>query len=129
MITIIELEDLARNRMEDARVLYEAGRYDGAFYICGYAVEMGIKKKICMTLGWPGYPSEKEFDKLKFLKTHDLDTLLHFSGVEKQIKEELFSEWSIVISWKPEIRYSSQKQTEKSAKLLLESAEALLSKL
>lgn len=86
---------------------------------------------MCETLGWKGFPStENEFKKLKpLLKIHDLDTLLHLSGVENRIKEEIFTEWSIVASWDPEIRYSSQKQAEQTTKLLLESADTLLKKL
>lgn len=124
------LQTLSRDRLEDARALYEAGRHDGAFYICGYAVELGLKKKICETLGWEGYPStKKEFEKLSSFKIHDLDTLLHLSGVENQIKKEMFTELSIVLSWDPEMRYSAKKQTRQSTKLLLESAETLLKKL
>lgn len=130
MITLLELQNLSRDRLDDAKALYGAGRYNGAFYICGYAVELRLKKKICETLGWEGYPStEKEFSKLKSFKTHDLDMLLHFSGIENQIKSEAFKEWSIVVSWDPEMRYSSQQQTEQSAKLLVKSAEVLLKKL
>lgn len=130
MITISELQKISINRLEDAKALYNSNRYDGSFYICGYAVELGLKRKICMTLGWSGYPNtEKEFSKLKSFKTHDLDMLLHLSGIENLIKKELFSEWSIIISWEPEIRYSAQEQTGRSAKLLLEAAETLLKKL
>ncbi len=130
MITLEDLQRLSRDRLEDAKALYVAGRYDGAFYICGYSIELGLKKKICETLKWEGYPdTKKEFEHLKSFKIHDLDMLLHLSGVENQIKGEVFTEWSIVVSWDPEMRYSSSKQTEQSAKLLLESAETLLKKL
>jgi hypothetical protein len=130
VITLEELQSLSRDRLEDAKILHDARRYDGAFYICGYAVELGLKKKICETLKWEGYPSsEKEFAQLKSFRTHDLEILLHLSGVENQIKGEVFTDWSIVASWDPEIRYSSQKQTEQNAKLLLVSTEALLKKL
>ena len=130
MITLEELQRLSKDRLEDAKALYHAGRYDGAFYICGYSIELGLKKKICETLKWDGYPdTKKEFEYLKSFKIHDLDMLLHLSGVENQIKGEVFTEWSIVVSWDPEMRYSSSKQTEQSAKLLLESAETLLKKL
>jgi hypothetical protein len=58
--------------------------------------------------------------------------LLHFSGIEDQIKvegAEEFAIWSILASWNPEMRYSSQGQTKDSAKLLIESAETFLRKL
>jgi HEPN domain-containing protein len=130
LITLEELQNLSRDRLEDAKVLYMAGRKDWAVYTCGYAVELALKKKICEALRWNGFPSsDKEFEGLKSFKTHSLEMLLHLSGVESQIKEEALMEWSIVASWGPEKRYSSQKQTEQSAKLLLESVETLLKKI
>lgn len=57
MISIVELKNLCTDRLEDATTLFKAGRYDGAFYICGYVVEMGLKMRICRTLGWEGYPN------------------------------------------------------------------------
>ncbi len=124
-LTIDNLEKLIKERLEDAKVLFKAGRYGGAFYICGYAVELGLKKKICITLGWDEYSTSK----CKDLKTHDFEVLLHFSGVEKHIKKSLMSEWSIVMKWNSEVRYSSQAQTEEDVKLLIESTEEILKNL
>lgn len=130
MISLKELEDLCTDRLKDANILYNAGQYDGAFYICGYAVEIGLKRKICMTLGWLGYPnSKKEFENLNSFKTHDLEVLLHLSGVENLMKSKFFSVWSIVISWDPEVRYSSRKQTAQNANAMLIASETLLKNL
>lgn len=130
MISLDELQKLCTDRLEDAKTLFKAERYDGAFYICGYVVEMGLKKKICHTLGWMGYPkTSNEFKNFSSFKTHNLEVLLHLSGIEKKIKEKFLSEWSFVISWDPEIRYTSQKQTSESAELMLTSAETLLKNL
>ena len=131
MITIEELHNLSRDRLEDAKVLYNAGRMDWAVYTCGYAVELALKKKISQHMKWKGYPNtEKELGKLKCLKIHHLDTLLHLSGVEDEIKEGgSFTEWSIIAAWDPEMRYSSEKRTKDSAKLLLDVVERLLKKI
>jgi HEPN domain-containing protein len=132
VITIEALENLSRDRLEDAKVLNQAGRRDWAVYTCGYAAELALKKKICETLRWKGYPNtEKEFSQLKSFKTHDLDLLLHLSGVEDQIKngEEALTEWLIIASWNPEVRYSLEKQIEERVKLFLKAVEALLKKL
>ncbi len=131
MITVEELQALSKQRIEDAKLLFDSGRLDWARYTIGYAIELALKKRICETLRWKGYPNTKnEFEGLKSFKTHDLDMLLHLSGIEHEIKEgEVFAEWSIVRSWDPEMRYSSQKQTNKSVKLLLDSVEVLLKKL
>ncbi len=128
MISLLELQNLCTDCLKDAKTLFNAGRFDGAFYICGYVVEMGLKKKICSTLGWQGYPkTKKEFENFSSFKTHNLEVLLHLSGIEQEVKEKFMLEWSYVISWDPEIRYLSQKQSKQSAELMLTSSEKLLS--
>lgn len=130
MISVEELKILCTEHLEDARTLLEAKRLKGAFYICGYVVELGLKMRICRTLGWPGYPdTTAEFKGLSSFKTHDLEILLHLSGVEAKVKAEFFPEWSVALSWSPEIRYSSAKQTEERVKLMLSSSETLLKNL
>ena len=47
MILVAELDGLAAARLEDAKVLLASGRYDGAVYMCGYAVEIALKARIC----------------------------------------------------------------------------------
>ena len=127
MISLTDLEELSKDRLEDAKALHKAGRYDGAFYICGYALELGLKKRICTTLGWQGYPNTaKEFDSLKSFKIHNLDMLLHLSGVERFIKDKFWIAWSVVSAWDPEIRYSLKKQNAQDVKLMLENVEMLL---
>jgi len=126
VISIAELEGLSLERLEDAKVLSAAGRNEGAVYICGYAIELALKKRICTTLGWTEYPDDgKGTDKYKSFKTHDLEILLHLSGLESEIKTKYFAEWS-AIDWNPEIRYSSAKQTSARACLMIQSTEKLL---
>ncbi len=132
VITVEELQNLSRDRLVDAKVLNEAGRNDWAAYTCGYVIELALKKRICETLRWKGYPStEKEFIQLKSFKTHDLDMLLHLSGIEDEIKkgEEALTQWSIISSWNPETRYSVQKQTAEKLNLLFKVLEVLLKKI
>ena len=115
---------LARARLCDAQALLEAGRYDGAIYLCGYAVEIALKARICKTLAWPGYPETGgEFDKYRTFKTHNLDVLLHLSSVEEEIKGSLFAEWSMVATWDPEVRYKpTGSGTKDDAESMIESA-------
>ena len=81
MIAESELRKSARAKLRDAEVLLRRGRYDGAAYVCGYAMEMVLKARICRTLKWAGYPdTRKEFESLTSFKTHDLDILLKLSG-------------------------------------------------
>jgi len=126
-----DIEKIAKARLKDAKVLADARRYEGAMYLCGYAVELGLKARICRTLEWTGFPSTKnEFKGYSSFKTHDLDVLLHLSGIEKRIKKELLAEWSIVAEWDPESRYNviGSVSPGKSDSMIL-SATTLLAKL
>ena len=128
MLTRIELQKIGRARLRDAQALYRSGRYDGAIYLCGYAVEIGLKARICKTLRWTGYPStKKEFENYGSFRTHDLDTLLSLSGLESKIKGMLFAEWSAVAKWNPEARYKPiGSASQQEAELTIESVKTLM---
>ena len=107
MISRQDLRRIAKARLEEAEVLLAAGQYDGAVYVCGYAVEVALKARICRHLKWAGFPeSNREFDKLHSLKSHDLEGLIRFTGIDDKIKTSAFIEWSLALTWTPELRYS-----------------------
>jgi HEPN domain len=128
MITRSDLIKIARARLRDAEVLYRSRRYDGAIYLCGYAVEIALKVRICRTLSWPGYPSTGgEFQNYQSFRTHNLHVLLRLSGVEERIKTTLMTEWSAVAAWDPEARYQQVgSATRQAAELMITSARVLL---
>lgn len=106
MIPVSELRRMARARLSDSEVLFQRRRYDGAVYLCGYAVEIALKARICRTLRWAGYPETgREFEFLGSFKIHKLDLLLRLSGIEQKIKLHHMADWSIVSTWDPESRY------------------------
>jgi hypothetical protein len=107
MIAVDELERIARGRLDDARVLLSAARFDGAVYLCGYAVEIGLKARICRILNWGEFPqTASEFQAYRSFQTHELEVLLRLSGQETRIKQNHFALWNIVAVWKPESRYN-----------------------
>lgn len=106
MIPISDLRTTAKERLADAKVLYRAGRYDGAIYVCGYAVEMALKVRICRHLRWPDLPDEdKEWKGRTNIKTHDFDQLYMFAGMPQTFKVRYQNEWDALTSWSPELRY------------------------
>lgn len=131
MLAIKSIRDIAKARLRDAEVLYKANRHDGAVYLCGYAIELALKARICRTLKWTAYPdTRKEFEGLTSFKIHDLDILLRLTGRETFVKTTLLTEWSAVVEWSPEARYKPIGSAKASdAKLMLESAIVLLRKL
>lgn len=129
MVTRTELRKIARARLKDAQVLFRGRRYDAAIYICGYAIEIALKARICRTLRWSGYPSTRsEFEQYRSFRTHDLEALLHLSGIEDRIRANFVAEWLAVTAWDPEARYQPAGSAKKeAAELMLESAKSLLS--
>jgi hypothetical protein len=88
--------------------LFRARRFDGAVYLCGYAVELALKARLCRSLRWNAFPeTPHEFRGLQSVKTHDLEILLRLSGVEDRIKTSYMAEWSTVLDWDPEKRYQA----------------------
>ncbi len=128
-----ELRKLAQARLDDAKVLFGAQRYDAAAYMCGYAVELALKACICRRLRLRDYPDAE----LKgAFKTHDFDDLALLAGLKETIdlgkNPTLFSNWSTAADWKPEWRYRSPGSTnnidvENMLKALCDPSDGVLS--
>src|SRR6266705_3204007 len=108
MIPRSDIRGIARARLQDSAALFDQGRYDGAIYLCGYAVELALKARICRTLNWAGFPSTRaEFSAYQSFRTHSLDVLLVLSGWEQRLKSRYPAEWLVVADWDPELRYTT----------------------
>ena len=129
MLTIAKLRALSEARLEDARALLVAGRNEGAIYLCGYAIELALKARICETLNWSRFPETgKEAADYRSLRTHDLEVLLHLSGVYERIAVSLEEDWARVLKWRPELRYTLPVTDNEmpTAAAMLSSAERIL---
>ena len=119
------LRSLAQERLEDARALFNQGRYDGAAYICGYAVEFALKARICDTLDVDPYP-----EKQTAFEVHDLGSLLLLSGRRKLIISDPLNSklWSTVTDrWRPDMRYQAAGAfSEKDAREMIAAIKDLL---
>jgi hypothetical protein len=128
MIPVGELDKIAEARLDDAKALLAANRYDGAIYLCGYAVELALKARICRVLNWPDFPrTGGEFQPYKSFQTHELDVLLRLSGQESRIKQQYFGVWNIVALWKSESRYNIVGTAQTSdAQAMIQAVEQLI---
>lgn len=128
MISKDELDNLAKARLKDASILFDANRYDGSVYLCGYVVELSLKLRICKILKWDGFPSTRsEFQDFRSFRTHNFDVLLALTGMEDEIKTNYLAEWSAITIWDPEVRYNPIGSVDKTdAELMIDSAEKLM---
>lgn len=109
MISTSDLRSTAREYLRAARLLRTRRSYDASVYLCGYAVEIALKARICQALKWTtGFPeTNAEFqEKGPLLKTHNLRMLLEYTTLKSWVDLRLLKEWSEVIGWSPEQRYN-----------------------
>ena len=107
MITRSDLRKTAREYLQSAELLQASRKYDVAIYLCGYAVEIALKDRICRTLKWPGFPATSgEFSSYRSFQTHNLEVLLNLSASGDKVKSALGGAWSTVEKWNPEHRYN-----------------------
>ena len=137
-----EIRNLAKQRLSEAEILYQNGKYDGAFYLAGYSIELTLKAKICERLGIPNLFDETDANTnsikgiseiRKTLKTHNLFTLLIFSGLKIKFDNDkatnielakanslLFNAWDENARYKP-CGHMLDKDVEKLINLLSQS--------
>ncbi|MDM8560116.1 hypothetical protein QUF82_14880 [Thiotrichales bacterium HSG14] len=67
-MTRTQLKVIAKTCLKDSQMLFAAKRYDAATALCGYAIELVLKERVCRTLGWTDFPEtngeffQKAFD-------------------------------------------------------------------
>jgi hypothetical protein len=121
-----DLQRLAQTRLDDAQVLLAAGRWSGAYYMAGYAIECGLKACLLRYLGESGalFGEQDYLKKLAGCFTHDLVKLLNMAGLDPDFGKAcganlaLNGYWGVVKDWKETSRY--QEKTEAEAKALYE---------
>ena len=89
-----EIKKLAQTRLEEAEILCQAGKYDGAYYLAGYSIELTLKARICEKLEIDNLfdDSDKQDENInavrKNFKTHDISQLLIFCGLFKKLQRD-----------------------------------------
>jgi HEPN domain-containing protein len=103
-------QELALERVKDAKALLKLRRWSGAYYLAGYAVECGLKSCIIAYLMKTDYFPEKRFSEQCW--THDLERLVALAGlkatldVNTQAEPGLLENWNVVTEWDELSRYA-----------------------
>ena len=115
-----ELQQLSQDRLLDAAALNAASRWSGAYYLAGYALELGLKACIAKQIAAETIPPRRF---IADVHTHDLEKLIAAAGLKsdlriQQDKNHLFQAyWGVAGDWNPEARYTTT--DEMMAQLLL----------
>ncbi len=105
MTTKADFQRLADIRAREAKLLLDAGEWDGAFYLAGYAVECGLKACIIKRLNLSDVWPEKRF--MEKCYQHDLKLLLQLAGLDAVLASAgtVAVRWGTVKDWDESSRY------------------------
>jgi len=109
---------LAEIRVKEAEALLKQNLSDGAYYLVGYAVELGLKACIAKQIQAEDVP-EKRF--IFDYHTHVIEDLVFLAGLKADRDKDagadiaLGNNWRLVKDWKEDSRYKYHPQAEAQA--------------
>jgi HEPN domain-containing protein len=104
-----DFQQLANDRVADARVLLTAKRWAAAYYLAGYAVECALKACVITYLMRTDQFPERKFSEQCW--THSLTQLLGLAGLKADLASasaadpDLLDNWDAVKDWSEASRY------------------------
>lgn len=108
MLTRTGLHALSALRFREAEHLYSGGFFSGAYYISGYAAELGLKACIARMFKADAIPDLKFVERIR---SHRLDELVVFAELKPHLDSRIAADkafatnWEVVRRWRPDDRY------------------------
>ena len=103
-----DLQAIAESKLEDAILLLNNRRFSSAYYLSGYAIEIGLKACIAKQFTADVIP-DKTF--VNEIYKHNLKGLVGVAGLTTALKQtedvdqNFSTHWALVAQWTPESRY------------------------
>jgi hypothetical protein len=133
MLTRLQLLGNSLAKLRAAKAVTDKGDFDTATHLCGLAVELALKARICVdkTLtGWPENDAEFKNARPLKLRTHGLEALLGMTGQETNVKVRCINEWGVCLQWNIDTRYQPMGTAKRqSVEEMIRSAEAVIREL
>ena len=107
-------------RIREANLLFKRRKYDGAYYLAGYAIECALKACIAKQTRRFDFP-DKNTVTLSY--THNLAQLLKVAGLEPAYQTAIAANpnievnWTVIKDWKEGSRY--ERHSDKEARDIL----------
>ena len=105
-----DLQINALKKLDDAVALVQIRSYSNAYYISGYAIELGLKACIAEQISVETIPDK---DIIKGILSHDFVALLGLAGLADEHKAmkkrdlRFAANWAIALQRSPDARYDS----------------------
>jgi HEPN domain-containing protein len=115
-----ELQQRAEDRIVDAKVLLDAGRWPCAYYVAGYSLESGLKACILRYIEETGviFREKKYLDGIKECWSHDLNKLFGIARLKAEFDQDcaanpnLQANWAVAENWNETSRYDQNTQAD-----------------
>ncbi len=110
-----DFQVLAALRLKEAKILLQAGCWEGAYYLAGYAAECALKACIAKKTERHDFPDRR---RVNDSYTHDMQRLATLANLDSGLKQaqqlhpELNANWTIVRTWGEESRYEKPAQAD-----------------
>ena len=105
-----DFQRLTRVRVAEARDLLATNRWDGAYYIAGYAIECALKACIAKKTRANDFPDKKT---VADSYTHDLSALIKVAGLDQQLQIEMQADAAFGVNWGTAKDWSEQSRYER----------------
>ncbi|MGD0896912.1 MAG: hypothetical protein ABR915_03690 [Thermoguttaceae bacterium] len=123
-----QLREMAEERILDAAALIAGHRWNGAYYVAGYAVECALKSCLLARMVHTAWVFEEKW-KSEDCRTHDFGQLVRLAGLKDELDAQLAASaaaaaaggppggtfaahWGTVTQWKVSDRYESKTELE-----------------
>src|SRR5208337_1776192 len=103
-----DLQVVAEEKLADAILPVNNNRFSNAYYLSGYAVEIGLKACIAKEFIAEAIPYKNFVNEIY---KHNLKALIGVAGLAASLRtaqdgDPIFAQnWAVVTQWAPEIRY------------------------
>ena len=115
-----DFQRLADERIADAEALLQAGRFGGAYYFSGLAVECALKARIASRTNAFDFPDLK---RAQNSHQHDLERLLEAAELNSNLDQQMAANlrfrvnWNTVKQWQLDTRYDPNVTQPKAQEL------------
>lgn len=109
-------QELALIRRKESEALLKEGCWDGAYYLCGYAIECALKACISKKTKENDFPPPRS--TIEKYYTHNLKLLMESAGLIVQLKQDMKSDreleinWLTIAAWNESCRYEKHGKSE-----------------
>ncbi|UYW33633.1 hypothetical protein [Methylorubrum extorquens] len=106
----VDLQRSAQVKIDDAILLFNNERFSNAYYLAGYAIELGLKACISRQISADTIPDK---NLVRDVFQHEFKKLVLLAGLASELKKQeqanpnFSANWGIAAQWSPDARYEA----------------------